>query len=445
MKDHIGIASLLFICSLPLAHSLPLGGVGPGAGLGNTVINPVLRNVNKALEGNMPGPLALKVVSQTLQRQTEQVFESLNSLPDRLPIKNLLGQVLFHEVVIAPGVRIVEHEWLVWVADSSLPGLQQADIQVLESKQLKSLKLSYVRLRTNQTNDNRNYIQALFPVDAVIKIQRNFIFATQTAAADPVESPSSQSNTTQCQRPVRLGMIDTALNTDHPSLQLAYISRQSFVDETLTEPLGHGTSVAGLLVANSADYRGAAPQAQLFAASVFYQRDAYSQGATSDSLLQALDWLLGQQVVVINMSLAGPADPLLAFALQQINTTATIVVAAVGNAGPASPPLYPAAYASTIAVTAVDNSQLIYRWAVHGEHVDIAAAGVNVKVARAAGGYSFESGTSLSAPLVTGFIGCHLSEKKDITGIREWLAEQAIDLGQPGKDPVYGLGVLLAP
>lgn len=265
--------------------------------------------------------------------------------------------------------------------------------------------------------------------------------------AEPVHSkPTDKSlQWPRCVQPMKVGMIDTAINPNHPSLINATIERQSFVHDTLSEPLGHGTSIASLLVGNSADYQGVIANAHLFAASVFYQRDAYSQGASTESLVNALDWLVGHQVSVINMSLAGPDDPLLAFAIDALSNTKTVIVAAVGNAGPASKPLYPAAYPHTVAVTAIDDQQAIYRWAVQGEHVDIAAAGVAVNVARASGGFARESGTSLAAPIVSGFLACYLAATTEPWSLETVLADYSVDLGEPGKDPVFGVGRLLSP
>jgi hypothetical protein len=444
-----GIATLLYACTLPLAHSLPLGGGGAVGGLGNTVLKPTVRDLNKQLESRIDTKTGLETKLQPLQRQTDQLLESLNTLPERLAIKDPLGAVLFEEVEIAPGMRIVEHEWLVWVASQQPPALQQADIQLLEIRQLTALNMSYLRLRTSATNDNRRYIESLFPDNTAIKIQRNFVFANQAAAVNSTAAPTAnqpaQGPGASCKQAMKLGMIDTAISAEHPALRQAHITRQSFVADSLIEPLSHGTSIAALLVANDEFYQGVVPAAELYAASVFYQRDAYSQGATSSSLLKALNWLLAEQVSVINMSLAGPADPLLAFALQQINASNTLVVAAVGNAGPASAPLYPAAYDGVVAVTAIDKHQQIYRWAVQGEHVDIAAPGVKVAVARAAGDYGNESGTSLAAPIVAGFLACYRAGNPKAMPIEQLLSRQTTDLGKAGRDPVFGFGGLLRP
>lgn len=442
MKYTTAIAGLTTLLCLPGSYGLPLGNAAaPVTG----VVEPVLRDVQQRVQHSKL-PTTLREATPQLLQPGEQIAGSLNRLPEAIAIKNPLGEVVFRDIEMTPGVRVVEHEWLIWINQQALPLLQQANLRIIEQKHLPALNLSYVRVRTDQANDSRDYIESLLPAGAALQIQRNFIFAAQadSSAAD-VEKAQTQP---LCDSPLPVGMIDTAIELSHPALASASINPRRFIADTLQAPVNHGTSVASLLVASSADYQGMIPQAQLFAASVFYQRDAYSQGATSESLINALNWLAENKVAVINMSLAGPDDPLLAFALQQVTANGIVVVAAVGNAGPASSPLYPAAYADTIAVTAVDNDNAVYRWAVQGEHVDIAAQGVRMQVARAAGGFSKESGTSLAAPLVSGFIACQLAQQhrgdasSRLPDIRRALAQHAIDLGSAGKDPVFGMGRL---
>ena len=110
-------------------------------------------------------------------------------------------------------------------------------------------------------------------------------------------------------------------------------------------------------------------------------------------------WNLGLDRV-INISLTGPDNQLLAAAVSRLRERGVLMVAAVGNQGPSAPPLYPAAYTDVIGVTAADSSGKLYRWANRGEQVMFASNGVTVPVAHPDAGMVADSGTSLASPVV---------------------------------------------
>jgi subtilisin family serine protease len=121
-----------------------------------------------------------------------------------------------------------------------------------------------------------------------------------------------------------------------------------------------------------------------------------------------------------------------------------IAVAAVGNAGPTSPPLHPAADPTVIAVTAADTDDRVLASAVHGDHVVVTAPGVDVLVPAPNGGYDLSTGTSVAAAEVAGVVALLLERRPDLTPdeVRRILTETAVDLGSQGRDPVYGAGLV---
>lgn len=121
------------------------------------------------------------------------------------------------------------------------------------------------------------------------------------------------------------------------------------------------------------------------------------------------------------------------------------MVAAVGNAGPKAAVQYPAAFTSVIAVTAVDAEGKIYRKAVQGPHVDIAAPGVDV-LGSTSQGARFMTGTSIAAPFVTARIAAEpkMLAYADVTQIRQRLIANSRDLGRTGPDSTYGYGLMQA-
>ena len=151
-----------------------------------------------------------------------------------------------------------------------------------------------------------------------------------------------------------------------------------------------------------------------------------------------------EHVGVINMSLVGPPNVTLERILKIITARGHIVVAAVGNDGPSSPPLYPAAYAEVVAVTAVDSRQRILAEAVRGAHIAFAAPGSEMAAADDSGRFSVVRGTSFAAPIVAALLARELPAPDRDAAARAVtaLAMSATDLGASGRDPVYGYGLV---
>lgn len=244
----------------------------------------------------------------------------------------------------------------------------------------------------------------------------------------------------------KIGLIDTAINPDHPALGHARLEVVRITDDAV--PLSgrqHGTAVAALLVgAAGSRAPGLLPSSEVIAVDAFRRLGGSADVASTFDLVRALDMLAGREVRVINLSLAGPDNALLKRTVEAMIGRGAILVAAVGNAGPRAKPLYPAGYDGVIAVTAVDRGRNPYRRANQGEHVDIAAPGVNVWTAASISGARPKSGTSFAAPFVSAAAAVLLAERPDLTPVQmaEALSGLAQDIGSPGKDQVFGWGLL---
>lgn len=239
----------------------------------------------------------------------------------------------------------------------------------------------------------------------------------------------------------KIGVIDSAIMKDHQALAEVKVISRDFAANEGHRPLTHGTAIASLVA------KSAANRATIYSASIFFQVPGYAPGASAESLVEALDWLVEERVHAINMSLAGPGNMLLETALANLPEDAPVIVAAVGNNGPSGPPQYPAAYEGIIGVTAVDRDQRIFRYANRGDHVDFAALGVNRKIADSeSGSWRLESGTSMASPHVAVVIAQILQKetiRKD--AVRSWLIASAEDLGRRGFDRVFGHGLITRP
>lgn len=243
-----------------------------------------------------------------------------------------------------------------------------------------------------------------------------------------------------------IGMIDTGINAGHETFDGARLEVTRLGREDLEPSRAiHGTAVAALLVGQP-DSRspGLLPGARLVAVDVFH-RVGRDERADVFSLLEGLDFLASEGVSVINLSLAGPPNSVLEAVVERLVTDGDIVLtASVGNAGPAAGPAYPAAYDAVIAVTAVDRSGAVYRRAVRGAHVDLAAPGVEVWTAASVSGARWKTGTSFAVPFVTAAAALARNSRPDLSAaeIAGALRSRAVDLGHPGRDEIFGAGIV---
>lgn len=224
--------------------------------------------------------------------------------------------------------------------------------------------------------------------------------------------------------PRRIGLIDGGVDSSDPALAHAHIEDHGCAKPTDSR---HGTAVASRLVDGDAD--------ELYAADLWCG-DAVG-GATSN-LVDALAWMARERVPVINISLVGPDNPVLARAVQAMIARGHVLVAAVGNDGPAAPPLYPSAYPGVIGVSGVDAHDRILPESGSGEQVAFCASGVLGRGRRAL------RGTSFAAPIVARRAAQLLDAPHAgaAAEVLQHLASQARDLGKPGRDLRYGYGLL---
>ncbi len=296
-------------------------------------------------------------------------------------------------------------------------------------------------------------VRALESDRAVASAQPNYLFALQDGDINAVvnnEGDAAQYELAKLRLPqahtlakgdnVLIAVIDSGIDTNHP--ELAGSIADSFDTlEAAKAPHQHGTAVAGLIAAHG-KLMGAAPDARILAIRTFDPAGAAAQGTTFN-ILKGLDWAAAHGARVINMSFAGPSDPAIHRALESAHKKGIVLVAAAGNAGAASPPLYPAADPNVIAVTATDANDKLFEQSNRGRHIAIAAPGAQIMVAIPESGYEVSSGTSYSAAEVSGIVALMLQRKADLTPdqVRAILRATAKDLGPKGPDMMFGAGL----
>ena len=251
----------------------------------------------------------------------------------------------------------------------------------------------------------------------------------------------------QCAKGLKVGVIDTDIEEAHPAFAGRQIHRFDFApDKTFPAPNWHGTAVLSLLAGSPlTNTPGLIPDAEFFAANIFYSDENGEMTADTISLLKALDWMQHFKVKLINMSFSGPRDGLVAEAIGRMSEAGYVFVAAAGNEGPTAEPSYPAAYPQVVAVTAVTKDLHNYRYANRGDHIDVSAPGVDIWTAAPGGRAGYHSGTSFAAPHVTAVLAVEPPDalKQEKADLLDNLA--VLILGQEGRDAIYGRGLLLAP
>jgi len=321
------------------------------------------------------------------------------------------------------------------------------------------LGISLLRLKTPGNVDSQAGLALLRQAVPQLVADVNSLYEPYKAqAAEVVSLPAPDyarrligwSGGAGCGAGFRIGMVDSAVDANVPALAGQKLHQQSFLAYGAV-PAGadHGTAIATLFLGRPdpahLDGSGLLPAADLYAAAIFERHGARVE-ASAFAIAAALDWMVAQHVPVVNVSLSGEDNALMALAVSRASERGTVLVAAAGNAGPQAPPAYPAALPSVIAVTAVDKDEAIMPQANRGDYIAFAAPGVRIWTPGGDGLGVYRTGTSFAAPYVAAAVAAErmAGVSADADALRRRLAARSIDLGAPGKDPVFGYGLIQA-
>ncbi|GAA0564999.1 hypothetical protein GCM10009098_36410 [Rheinheimera aquimaris] len=419
-------------------------------------VKPILPPAVQTLPELRPLPKLTEPLPAVVQQTTGQLAELSNALPPLLAITTADGQLLWREVEVEQGYRAIEREWLLLLEPAQWQSWQQRwpqlTLWLMSTETLDAIGLTMYRLRVPPQADSVAELSTLFDATLASSAGRNHLYQPQAAKSTTAATTVSLPLPAMCEEPVRLGMVDTAIAEQHPAFITSaagrlQITQQRFLPEGIGLSVVHGTAVAGVLAARQDGLQPLLPELTLYNAAAFYPSSPYLQSATLAHIIQALNWLALQKVDVINMSLTGPDNPVLAAVIARLTEQQHLLVAAAGNEGPAGAARYPAAYPQVIAATAVDSDSQLYRWANQAEYVDFAALGVNVATLHPDGTLVTQSGTSLATPVVSAAVACLRARQPGLSKdqIIALLSQQARDAGQPGRDLQFGIGVLWPP
>jgi hypothetical protein len=284
---------------------------------------------------------------------------------------------------------------------------------------------------------------------SVRSVQPNFRYLLQEQQAALTEGDPAQYAVAKLRLPeahtlargvnVTVAVIDSGIDIRHPELANAIADSFDALDSK-EGPHVHGTGIAGAIVAH-ARLMGSAPAARILAIRAF---GVAPNGAESNSfvIIKALDYAASHGAQIVNMSFAGPKDALVERGIAAAAARGIVMVAASGNAGPKSPPLYPAANTNVIAVSATDAQDKLFAASNRGGHIAIAAPGVDIFLPAPDEKYQMTSGTSFAAAYVSGLAALMLERNPSLKPdeVRAILMKTARDLGVPGRDDLFGAG-----
>jgi subtilisin family serine protease len=321
------------------------------------------------------------------------------------------------------------------ITPAALENALAAKFNVLRTGQLADLGLSVTILQTPAGMSAARGLKRLRQVDpqGIYDYNHVYLDSGELLARDSVSNtPAAPAKPATSASPARVGLIDGGVDAGHQIFSRLNLRRHGCRGALV--PSTHGTAVASILASNG-------HITEILAVDVYCGEPA---GGAVDAVAAAFGWLSREKVAVINVSLVGPRNALLERVVNTLVARGHVIVAAVGNDGPAAPPLFPASYEGVVGVTAVDARQRVLVEAGRGKQVDFAALGADVNAAtRAPDQYASMRGTSFAAPQVAALLAqLRAPDAGTRTLLLETLAAQARDLGKPGRDDIYGAGLL---
>ena len=252
-------------------------------------------------------------------------------------------------------------------------------------------------------------------------------------------------------RQIRIAVVDTGCGP-HPDLRIWGGASVVSYTESYSDDHYHGTHVAGIIAAidNEFGVVGVAPRVRLYAVKVL---NGFGSGFVSD-VIEGLQWCVRNKMNAINMSIGTYMNyQTMKLTVEAVNRAGIVQVAAAGNSG-GEQVIYPAAYPPCLAISATNKDNEIAYFSSTGPEVDFSAPGQYVfsTIRRnRIPGYGILSGTSMATPHVTGTAALIIT-MPDPNGdgvwspaeVRERLKKTATDLGDKGKDNLFGYGLVNA-
>jgi len=326
--------------------------------------------------------------------------------------------------------------------------LKKHNLTLLDDKSLS--EIGYVKARIPDSRDIRDVIKEMRHEYKVKIPEPNYITEILTISDPLYENQWYVPDTNfdkawrelKIQSGIKIAVIDTGVNREHSDLNGKVLAGYDFFnnDYDATDDHGHGTFVSGIIaaVSNKIGIKGLYDYAKILPVKVIDATGIGTYEDTAKGILYAAD----NGAKVINLSIGGYGFSfMLRDAVDYALEKGCVVVAAGGNDG-IEQLIYPAAYHDVIGVSALGLNGQIWSSSNRGGHIDVSAPGVHILSTGMNNDYVYASGTSASAPMVSALAGVLVSEKPRLSSnvIEELIQKSAKDLGDTGRDNVYGRG-----
>jgi subtilisin family serine protease len=337
-----------------------------------------------AAESGAPsqGPIISLPISPDALGSQQEEGEALLVLPKRAD-----GTVA-SDFELAPGARIVSSYWspVLCSTIARVAGHADASPSQLVTKLPEDATLA----------PNHVYATAATQVEPAPDPYRRMQYGLDRLGVDAARPVSSGAG-------VRVAVLDSAPQADHPDLAGVHVVRLK--NGPSDAPAMHGSLTTGVIAAvakNGFGIAGVAPGAEVIAIPVCKPLGATARDSCDlFDVLRGFDVAVGRRAQILNVSLVGPPNPLLARATHRLDEIGAVVVAAAGNEATEAP-RYPAAYASVVGVGAVDAKGAQDPQSNRGLSAEIWAPGTEVLSTVPGGAFAFASGTSFAAAHVSG-------------------------------------------
>lgn len=387
--------------SLPGLQGIGLPSAGlPGIGLPRVgdVLEPVTDALGDTIEAT--GAAARRLVRQ----RADRIGDLVSAHPDLIELD-------------AGGEPARKGELLVLDAPAGLGAAAEEGFAARASETIEGLGITVTRVAVPDgmsLAQGQERLAALLPGATVSSDPLHF----QSGGPGLIEAASVAASGSGKAR-TAVGMIDGA-----PGASVSVLDRRGFADGA---PIAsnHGSAVASLL--------SAAGVSNLRVADVYGTDPA---GGNALAIARGLGWLTAKGSRVVTISLVGPENPVLARAIEAAQRKGVVVLAAVGNDGPASPASYPASYKGVLAITGVDRKGRALIEAGRALHLDYAAPGADIRARDKKGRLRKVRGTSYATPLAAARVAAALDKGGD------WRRTLDAEARELGPEKTYGRGLL---
>lgn len=420
---------IIVILLMPAAAwaQLSLPGVGPGLAFPDRTIGDAASTVVDPVTGAFEGHL--------LDRLSKS---ELNSLLNQLRIDRIDRFLRENRAYVErdhngdPAVRgiLVATD----ISETSISKAVDNGFTVIERGRIDGLDLAFVKFSTRKGESLKSEQKKLQKIAREAEVSGDNIYFTgatvpsRTAGVLPAALLAGGAA-----KGATIGLIDGGV-ARHSMIKIP-VEQRGFAKGAPVSST-HGTAIASLISVSQKNSGSG-----LLSADIYGNDPA---GGNATAIARALGWMASRKIPVVTISLVGPDNGLLRRAIQSAQGKGMLIVAAVGNDGPAAPPRFPAAYKGVIGVTGVDSKHRALPEAGIATPVDFAAPGADIKGAFPGGKTVPLRGTSFAAPLVAARLAAHYPSPNIalIEKAVNALIGEARDLGKKGADKIYGNGLI---